>query len=104
MDEKNNDRAVNGEFRGVTPIDESPGAKATPPIPPGIVPIRSGIAREFIVDQVMPIPCRRAPFVVWVEGIPYAGFERKTDAYDAMHAWRQRWPAAAGRTLMIKER
>lgn len=68
---------------------------------PGIVPTRSNVERPFIVDRIMPIKCYEAPFVVWIDAEPYAGFGNREDAYDAIHAWRARWPAASGKTFHV---
>jgi hypothetical protein len=98
---ENNVTERNGTFRDP---DDDEVHLAPRLIPPGVVPKRSGVMRPFDVDRVMPIPCRTATFIVWIEGEPYAGFENKGQAYDAIAAWRQRWPAVAGKNMHVVER
>lgn len=72
----------------------------TPEVPPGVVPTVYP-ARDFNVSDVMPIRCRSARHVVRVDGVPYAGFDDKDTATNAMHAWRVRWPAVQDKSLDV---
>lgn len=74
-------------------------------VPPGEVPLRDKEGRPFVIDRVMPIPgWRTASYVVWLDNLPYAGFNNRQTAYKAVAAWRQRWPAAAGRNFTVQSR
>ena len=83
-------------------FDESKvGGRPTESVPPGYVPVRPGVYKEFNTSTVVPIACRKARYVVRVDGVPYAGFEEKEHANSAMHAWRQRWPAVKDASLDV---
>jgi hypothetical protein len=74
-------------------------------VPPGVIPLRSSEGRPFMIDRVVPIPgWRTAAFVVWCDNAPYAGFHDRETAYEAMAAWRQRWPAAQGHDFTLQAR
>jgi hypothetical protein len=77
------------------------GGHFTPEVPPGYVPTRPGIFKEFNTTTVVNIPCRKARYVVRIDGVPYAGFEEKFQATEAMHAWRIRWPAVLTASLDV---
>jgi hypothetical protein len=87
----------------LAPVGPNGGSPRTETVPFGCSVHRSS-CRPFNVDDVMPIPCRRAHFVVTVDGVPYTGFDNRGDAYAAMHGWRQRWPAIADKHIDLLER
>jgi hypothetical protein len=77
------------------------GGPTTQSVPIGYVPTRPGVFKEFNTTTVVKIACRTARYVVRIDGVPYAGFEEKFQATDAMHAWRIRWPAVKYASLDV---
>ena len=75
----------------------------------------------YSTQTIRSIPCRSAPFVVTIEGRPYAGFQTRQCAEEAVRMWsgeingcgfhlpladreRAGWPAVRGLSLAIVER